>query len=34
VKTKKTKLVVGAKSDSTEDKMRLMDEMVMEFIRR
>ena len=34
VKTKKAKVVVGAKSDSTEDKMRLMDEMVMEFIRR
>jgi len=35
-KSKKTKAVVtiGAKMDSTEDKMRLMDEMVMEFISR
>ena len=36
-KSKKTKAVVavpGAKTDSTEDKMRLMDEMVMEFISR
>jgi hypothetical protein len=35
-KSKKTKAVVtvGAKTDSTEDKMRLMDEMVMDFISR
>jgi hypothetical protein len=36
-KSKKTKAVAavpGAKTDSTEDKMRLMDEMVMEFISR
>jgi hypothetical protein len=37
-KSKKAKAVVGtapgAKTDSTEDKMRLMDEMVMDFISR
>jgi hypothetical protein len=36
-KSKKTRAVAslpGAKTDSTEDKMRLMDEMVMEFISR
>ena len=35
-KSKKAKAVVtiGAKMDSTEDKMRLMDEMVMDFISR
>jgi hypothetical protein len=34
--TKKSKalLVTGAKTDSSEDKMRLMDEMVMAFIQR
>ena len=31
---KKVKLADAAKNDSSEDKMRLMDEMVMAFIQR